>query len=82
MGGSVSEGSDSGPRLGDCSLLARTIEKSVADLLECKRLEPENPAGYANLVSVYALLNRLAEAKGVYDDLESHRVGNAGSHAN
>jgi serine/threonine protein kinase/tetratricopeptide (TPR) repeat protein len=57
-------------------------EQSVADLLECKRLEPENTARYANLVSVYALLNRLAEAKGVYEELESHKAGNAASHAN
>ena len=41
-------------------------EESLADGLECIRLEPDNGMCYGELVSVYAKLNRPSEAKMIY----------------
>jgi eukaryotic-like serine/threonine-protein kinase len=41
-------------------------EESLADGLECIRLEPDNGMCYGELVSVYGKVNRLSEAKMIY----------------
>ena len=49
-------------------------EESLADGLECIRLEPDNGTCYGELVSVYGKLNRLSEAKMIYEQGLSRRL--------
>jgi DNA-binding winged helix-turn-helix (wHTH) protein/tetratricopeptide (TPR) repeat protein len=49
-------------------------EESLADGLECIRLEPDNGTCYGELVSVYGKLNRLSEAKMIYQQGLSRRL--------
>jgi eukaryotic-like serine/threonine-protein kinase len=43
------------------------FENAAAETLEALRLSPDAGANYANLVLSYAALNRLEDAKGIYD---------------
>ncbi|MBI3477443.1 MAG: protein kinase [Acidobacteria bacterium] len=51
--------------VGDYSVLG-DFPKALAQALECLRLQPNDVLPYQNLVSVYLRMNRLEEAKAIY----------------
>jgi serine/threonine protein kinase/tetratricopeptide (TPR) repeat protein len=57
-------------------------EKGVEASLEDLRLNPGSAAAYTNLVSLYAALQRLEEAKEKYDQAIAHKVNNPFLHGN
>jgi tetratricopeptide (TPR) repeat protein len=57
-------------------------EKAVAEIREALRLNPESGVGYTNLVSHYAALNRLADAKDIYRQALERKLENPYLHLN
>jgi len=57
-------------------------EKAEAETLEQLRLNPDSGAGYSNLVSLYAQLNRLDEAKVGYQQALARKLDNPVLHGN
>jgi len=51
------------------------FESAVGETLEALRLNPDAGANYANLVLSYAALNRLDDAKGIYNKAVARGVG-------
>ena len=57
-------------------------EKGVEASLEDLRLNPGSAAAYTNLVSLYAALDRIGDAKATYDQAVVHKVSNPFLHGN
>jgi eukaryotic-like serine/threonine-protein kinase len=57
-------------------------DKAVAASLEDLRLNPGSAAAFTNLVSLYAALDRLPEAKTKYQEAIEHKVDNPVLHGN
>lgn len=57
-------------------------EKAVTEIREALRLNPDSAVGYTNLVSHYAALNRLDDAKAVYRQAVERKVDNPYLHLN
>ncbi len=57
-------------------------EKGVAASLEDLRLNPGSAAAYTNLVTLYAALDRLDDAKATYEQAVAHKVNNPFIHGN
>ena len=57
-------------------------EKGVEASLEDLRLNPGSAAAYTNLVSLYAALDRIGDARATYDQAVAHKVSNPFLHGN
>jgi serine/threonine protein kinase/tetratricopeptide (TPR) repeat protein len=57
-------------------------EKALSQTLEHLRIDPDDAMGYGNLVVQYASLNRLDEAKAVYQEAMARKLEDASLHAN
>lgn len=57
-------------------------EKGVDASLEDLRLNPGSAAAFTNLVSLYAALDRLSDAKATYEQAVAHKVSNPFLHGN
>jgi eukaryotic-like serine/threonine-protein kinase len=57
-------------------------EKAVAASVEDLRLNPGSAAAYTNLVGLYPAVNRLADARAVYQQAVAHNVDNPFLHGN
>ena len=57
-------------------------EKGVEASLEDLRLNPGSAAAYTNLVSLYAALDRIGDARAAYDQAVAHKVSNPFLHGN
>jgi eukaryotic-like serine/threonine-protein kinase len=57
-------------------------EKAVSETLEDLRLSPDDGLGYGNLMEFYAGLNRLDEAKTVYQQAKARQLDNWFLHVN
>jgi serine/threonine protein kinase/tetratricopeptide (TPR) repeat protein len=55
-------------------------DKAVAATLEAKRLNPDNPISFGNLVDDYAFVNRLDEAKSAYEEAVRRKAENSDLH--
>jgi eukaryotic-like serine/threonine-protein kinase len=60
--------------LGACYANLGQYEKGLAEQLEALRLSPDSVATYVNLGSKYLVLNRLDEAKAIFDQAFAHKV--------
>ena len=57
-------------------------EKGVEASLEDLRLNPGSAAAFTNLVGLYAALDRLSDAKAMYEQAVAHKVSNPFLHGN
>ena len=57
-------------------------ENALAETLESLRLNPDSVVNYGNLVGDYAALNRLDEAKSIYDQAVARKLESPDLHAN
>lgn len=57
-------------------------EKAVTEIQQALRLNPDSALGYTNLVSHYAALNQLEEAKAIFHKAEERKLDNPYLHLN
>ena len=57
-------------------------EKAVSQTLQHLSIDPDDALGYGNLIVQYAALNRLDEAKAVYQQAMALKLQDSGLHAN
>src|SRR6185295_15452032 len=57
-------------------------EKALAETLESIQLSPNNGLSYGNLVGIYCRLNRLDEAKAIYNQAVAGKLDNPFLHFN
>jgi serine/threonine protein kinase len=68
--------------LGANYLYMGQYEKALSQTLEHLRLDPDDVLGYGNLIVAYADLNRLDEAKVVYQEAMARKLEDLGLHGN
>lgn len=68
--------------LGAINLYLGNYERARTETLEHLRLEPDSALGYGNLIVAYTDLNRLNEAKAVYDEAIARKLEDYGLHGN
>jgi hypothetical protein len=68
--------------LGAINLYRGNYQKALTETLEHLRLDPDDALGYSNLIVAYADLNRLDEAKAVYQQATASKLEDLGLHGN
>ncbi len=68
--------------LGAINLYMGNYEKALTETLEHLRLDPDDALGYSNLMVAYADLNRLDDAKAVYQEAMTRKLEDFGLHGN
>lgn len=68
--------------LGAINLYMGNYEKARTETLEHLRLDPDDALGYGNLIVVYEDLNRLDDARAVYQEAMGRKLEDLSLHAN